>query len=318
MRGLPAFRPNYDAIARAMQISRVNRTRSSMTQACEGMPLPRASVLLALSSALWFHAAAASDKPAVDRPEALPTAVEARYRLLYNGIGVGHLQINATASEGTYSLSGSGKVSAFFGAVSWSGSSAVSGSLEGGGEPSPTSYAFDWRHNKKGGSIKLGFSNRSATDVAVTPPPSPHPDLVPIAPAHKAGVLDPVSAVLALTKADGRPPCDRRVGIFDGKQRYDIVLTPKRMTQFASSSGNAEPAHVCRAMYEPIAGHRDNEATKTYASNRDVEVVMRRVPGTVLHVPYSVMVPTFWGTGSMITDRIDVVTPSKGRIALTR
>ena len=263
--------------------------------------------------------AVASDKMAAGKTEVLPTAVEARYRLLYNGIGVGHLHINSTASGGTYSLSGSGKVSAFFGAVSWMGSSSVSGALKGG-EPLPASYVFDWRRNKKGGTIKLGFSDRTATEVAITPPPSPHPDLVPLSPVHKSGVLDPVSAVLALTKADGRPPCNRRVGIFDGKQRYDIVLTPKRMIEIPVSggSGQSEPAHVCRAMYEPVAGHRDNDATKTYASNRDVEVVMRRVPGTALHIPYSVTVPTFWGTGSMVTDRIDVVTPSTGRVALTR
>lgn len=249
----------------------------------------------------------------------LPSAVEARYRLLYNGIGVGHLHINSSAAGGAYAVSGSGKVSALFGAVSWSGSSSVTGVLLGG-EPVPSAYAFDWRHNKKGGAIKLGFKDRTATDVSVTPPPGPHPDLVPLAEAHKAGVVDPVSAILALTKPDKRPPCDRRVGIFDGKQRYDIVLSPKRTTQLPSSSpgGHPETAHVCRAMYVPVAGHRDNEATKTYAANRDVEVVMRRVPGSVMHIPYSVTVPTSWGTGSMVTDRIDIVTPDSGRIALTR
>jgi hypothetical protein len=71
-------------------------------------------------------------------------------------------------------------------------------------------------------------------------------------------------------------------------------------------------------MYEPVAGHRDNAATKTYASNRDVEVVLRRVAGSGLLIPYSVTVPTFWGTGSMVTDRIEIVTQGAGRIALTR
>lgn len=249
----------------------------------------------------------------------LPSAVEARYRLFYNGIGVGHLHINSSTAGGGYSVAGSGKVSALFGAVTWSGSSSVSGVLLGG-EPVPSAYAFDWRHNKKGGAIKLGFKDRTATDVSVTPPPGPHPDTVPLAETHRAGVVDPVSALLALTRPDKRPPCDRRVGIFDGKQRYDIVLSPKRMTQLPASASGGQPemAHVCRAMYVPVAGHRDNEATKTYAANRDVEVVMRRVPGSAMHIPYSVTVPTFWGTGSMVTDRIDIVTPDSGRIALTR
>ena len=109
--------------------------------------------------------------------------------------------------------SGLGKVSVLMGAITWSGSSNVSGAIEGGA-PSPATYAFDWKNNRKGGTINMGFKNRSAAEVAVVPPPDPHPDLVPLTPAHKSGVLDPVSALLMLTKADGRPPCDRRVGIF--------------------------------------------------------------------------------------------------------
>ncbi len=251
--------------------------------------------------------------------EPLPTSLQARYKLLYNGIGVGHLHLDSSVEGRNYTLSGSSKVSVMFGAMTWSGSSSVTGTIDGAGL-APQSYAFDWRHNKKVGAIKLGFRKQTATEVAVAPPPGPHPDLVPLTEAHKAGVIDPVSAVLALAKPDGRPPCDRRVAIFDGKQRYDIVLTPKRTTQLpsAASGGPAETAAVCRAMYEPIAGHRANDSTKTYTSNRDVEVVMRRIPGSAMHVPHSVTVPTAWGTGSMVTERIDIVSPTVGRVALTR
>jgi len=259
-----------------------------------------------------------TEKPAAKSGEAWPTAVQARYRLRYNGIGVGHLDITSTTAARSYSVSGSGKVSVLFGAITWGGASTVSGAIDGSGVPSPGKYAFDWYNNRKGGKIQLGFKERNATEVSVTPPPEPHRDLVPLTPEHKAGVLDPVSAILMLTKADHRPPCDRRVGIFDGKQRYDIVLTYKRQTTLPPVSGNGPPesAPVCRAMYEPVAGHRANEATKTYASNRDVEVVMRRIPGSQMYIPYSVTVPTFWGTGSMVTEHIDVTTQSVGRIAM--
>ncbi len=122
-----------------------------------------------------------------------------------------------------------------------------------------------------------------------------------------------------LTKADDRPPCERRVPIFDGKQRYDVVLTPKRLTKLASvtKGAPAETAYVCRIMYQPIAGHRDNEDTKAYAANRDAEVVLRRIPGSDMLIPNSITIPSAWGTGSMVTDRIDVVTAAAGKIALT-
>jgi hypothetical protein len=289
---------------------------------------PTASVALTLRGgrALVFFAwglalplSANSGEKAADRMgEAWPTTVQAHYRLRYNGINVGRLDVNSDTTAKTYSLSGSGKVSVLFGAFSWSSSSSASGSIEGG-VPAPTSFAFDWRQNKKSGTTRIGFKDRAATEIAIKPPPRIKPDVVPLKPADKVGALDPMSAILMLTKADNRPPCDRRVGIFDGKQRYDIVLTPKRTTRLPPPSGNgpAETAHVCRIMYEPVAGHRANADTKDYASNRDAELVLRRIPGSEMLIPYSVAIPTPWGTGSMVTERIDIVTAAAGKIAFT-
>lgn len=275
-------------------------------------------VLLTAAVVLLPLSANSGEKPADGLGEAWPTSVQAKYRLRYNGIDVGHLNINSNTAANSYSLSGSSKVSVLFGAIIWSGSSTVSGTIEDG-TPAPATYAFDWRNNKKRGTVNIGFEDRSATQVAVKPPQRARPDLVPLTPADKAGVLDPVSAIMMLTKADNRPPCDRRVGIFDGKQRYDIVFTPKRLIRLPPPSGGAssETAHVCRVTYEPVAGHRDNEDTKTYASNRDVEVVLRRVPGSAMLIPYSVTIPTAWGTGSMVAKRIDVITATAGKIAFT-
>ena len=274
--------------------------------------------LLALGLALMSLPASAGEKSAEPARETWPSAVQARYRLRYNGIDVGHLHVNSNAAAKTYALSGAGTVSVLFGAITWGGSSTVAGAIDGG-TPAPATYAFEWHNNKKVGTIRMGYKHRVATEVAVVPPPGAGPDVVPLTPAHKVGALDPVSALMMLTKADDRPTCERRVGIFDGKQRYDIVLTPKRQMRLPATSGGgaAEIAEVCRVMYEPIAGHRTNGATKTHAGNRDVEVVMRRVPGAQMLIPYSVTVPTFWGTGSMVTERIDITTTTGGKMALT-
>ncbi len=281
------------------------------------MPLTgrRCLALPVLALALLPASALAQSKPA----EAWPTTVQAHYRLKFNGLDVGQLDVTASTAGKNYSVTGNGKVSVLFGAVTWTAASSVSGTIDSG-TPVPASYAFDWKSKKKAGVIKMRFKDRTAAHVEVAPAPEPHPDVVPLTPSHKTGALDPVSAVLMLTKADGRPPCDRRVGIFDGKNRYDIVLTYKRLTRIAPSKagGASEVATVCRAMYQPIAGHRDNASTKTYAANRDVEVVMRRVPGSELLIPYSVSIPTAWGTGTMVTERIDVTTQSVGRVAMTR
>lgn len=282
--------------------------------------LPRcASALMLLSLALGSlpQAAHSSDKSAKPS-ETWPTTVQARYSLRYNGIEVGNLKVNSKTTADSYALSSSAKVSVLFGALKWAGSSTVSGAIERGA-PVPAAFAFDWRQNKKSGATQIGFKQFVASDIAITPKPRNKPDMVPLTPAHKAGAFDPMSAVLMLTKADSRPPCERRVGIFDGKHRYDIVLSPKRTAKLPASAngGPAETAYVCRIMYEPIAGHRDNEDTKSYAANREAEITLRRIPGSDMLIPYSVTIPTSWGTGSMVTERIDIITAADRKIALT-
>ena len=248
---------------------------------------------------------------------AWPTTLEAHYALRYNGIEVGRFYVKSTVDDKAYAMSGSGEVSALFGLVKSSGGSTVAGAIVGGA-PSPATYALEWHPKNKDGTVLMRFANRVATEIAVVPPPKIKPDIVPLTPAHRVGVLDPVSALMMLTKADGRPPCDRRVGIFDGTQRYDIVLSFKRVTPLPppKPGGQRALAFVCRAMYIPVAGHRENSDTKTYAANRDVEVVLARFPGTTVLVPYAVTVPTLWGTGSITTKRIEMTTAT-GKVTVT-
>ncbi len=250
--------------------------------------------------------------------EAWPAAVKARYKLQFLGVTVGHLDMASTTTGGTYTMTGSGKVSVLFGAVVWSGSTSASGTI-GNSEPVPTAYAHEWSNKKKTWAVQMRYKDRTASEVAVTPPPGDAPpDQVPVTPASKLGALDPVSAIMMLTRADGRPPCARRLAIFDGKQRYDLAFSFKRMTRLPLASGKetSEVAVVCRVTYAPIGGHRDNDATKSYAANRDVEVVLRRIPGTDMMIPHAVTIPTTWGTGSMTTERIDVTTGTGRKVAM--
>jgi hypothetical protein len=274
-----------------------------------GAALALAAVALGCS-----QPANAADKPG----EPWPATVHARYRLSYLGLTVGQIDMMSTTASGRYTMVGSGKVTALLGAVKWSGSSSASGTIENG-TPLPAAFSNTVTNSKKSWATELRYKDRNAPDITITPPPGdPPPDLVPLTPAHKTGALDPLSALMMLTKADGRPPCARRLPIFDGKQRYDLVFSFKRMTRLATSKENAgsEVAVVCRVAYEPIAGHRANDDTKAYVANRDTEVVLRRIPGTEMMIPHSVTIPTAWGTGSMTTEKIEVTTAAGTKIAM--
>jgi hypothetical protein len=258
------------------------------------------------------QSADAGDKPA------WPAAIKARYSLRFDGMEVGKLAIDSTTTDTSYKLSGWAKVSVLFGAMTAGGSSTATGKIERGA-PAPAAFAYDWFQNEKRGKVQIGYKDGAASDIAVQPPAKVKSDTVPLKPADKTGTVDPLSALLALTKADGQNPCERRARIFDGKQRYDIVLTPKRLARLPSSTGGdqSEPAYVCRLMYEPVAGHRNNADTKTFAANRDWELVLRRIPGTEMLIPYSVTIPTPWGTGSMVTEKIEVSADKVRKAALT-
>lgn len=247
-----------------------------------------------------------------------PTAVVAKYKLKFNGISVGKIGFSSKAAGKSYELTSNGEVSLLFGAIKWTGASNVAGAIEAV-EPSPKTYAFDWKRNKKGGAIKLAFAGRKAVQVAVEPPPSAHHDTVPLTDKDKQGVIDPLSAIMALTSAAKGDPCDRRVKVFDGKQRFDIVLSPKRQSVIPApkAGGASAVGYVCRVMYEPIAGHRANADQKAYATNRDAEVVLRRLPGSEALIPHSVTVPTAWGTGTMVIERVDVTSATAGQFAVT-
>jgi hypothetical protein len=276
----------------------------------------RAIALLSLGFMLLPLPVHAGEKSA---KHAWPAAVTAHYSLRFNGIEVGRLKLKSDTSETSYSISGSAKVSVLFGAFKFAGSSSVSGAIQQGALM-PEAYSFNWSKDKKlKRALDITFEDQIAKNIAVKPEPKVRADRVPLKPAHKTGNFDPMSAVLMLTKADSRPPCDRRVEIFDGLHRYDIVLTPKHRVRLPASSAGSRPeiGHVCRITYEPVAGHRDNEDTKAYASNQDAEIVLRHVPGSEMLIPHAVNIPTQWGTGSMVAERIDVTTTAAEEIAFS-
>lgn len=264
------------------------------------------------------YMAVADSGPKATAAELGALTVEAHYALHFNGIKVGHIDMASKLKENVYTLSGAASVSVLFGAFKYSGTSNATGSIDNG-LPQPASYGVEWRANKKAATTHIAFKDSRATDIKIDPPPKLKHDTVPLTPAHLAQALDPMSAVLRMTTGNDRTPCDRRLPIFDGHQRYDIVMSFKRMIRLPQRVAGQSPSvgYVCRLAYEPIAGHRDNADTHAYAANRNVEIVMRAVPALRLHIPHSISIPTEWGTGSMTMTGVEITGPTGVRTALS-
>ncbi len=85
--------------------------------------------------------------------------------------------------------------------------------------------------------------------------------------------------------------CRRTVPIFDGRQRYDLKLTFKRMDKVSAEKGYAGAVVVCGLTYQPIAGHRASKPLVKYLSHgREMEVVLAPVAGTRVLAPFGLSI----------------------------
>ena len=157
-----------------------------------------------------------------------PAQVNAVYSITFNGFDIGTFEFNSAVNGQAYALTGDAKLSALLGAFTWRGTTKTSGAI-GRDQPRPAGYTFSYAGTGKTGSVQLGFAGDAVSNVSVLPlMPPPQTPTVPLREPHLKGVLDPLSAVMALSRATAPNPCDRKLAIFDGKQRFDLLLSFKR------------------------------------------------------------------------------------------
>lgn len=245
-----------------------------------------------------------------------PSKIKASYNIEFAGIEIGKFRFQSTIDSASYSSSGSAKLSALLGAFKWRGSTSSTG-VWGRGEPQPSRYAFKYKSNSKSGSVDMSFRKGSVADRTLEPPSKPSKRSVPLSEGHLKGVLDPMSAVMALTTGQIDKPCDRKVAVFDGKHRFDLELSYRRKERIKEARPSGEPdiAIVCGVRYIPIAGHKDNKSTRYMAAAKGIEVALRPIPSANILVPYEIRIPTFAGSAVLRSQRVEITTGMK-QIAL--
>ena len=246
-----------------------------------------------------------------------PSRVVAKYDVTFAGFHVGSLKFRSDVGANRYSLAGEAKVSAVFGAFKWQGKTRSSGRAARN-SPRPAKYTFNYRSNSKSGSVRMAFQKGHIVRNEVVPYKPYSRKHAPLRAEHMQGVFDPISAVMALTRVSGAHPCKRRIPIFDGKQRFDLVLSPAGRARVKESqpSGQPELAYVCRVKYVPIGGYKKNRQTKYMAKNNGMRLILRAVPSAQIFVPYQVRVPTIAGEAVLTSRSIDIITAKRQRIAL--
>ncbi len=237
-------------------------------------------------------------------------------------VGSGKFRFASAQDGNRYTMKGSASFKAFLGFYKWKSSVASNGYLRST-KTQPNIYAFRASSDKKRESIRLNFTSKGVKKVSAIPPTRPHPKRIKIRPQHLKNVVDPLSAVLAFKDSapsltNGSKACNRRIQIFDGRQRFDVALSFKRKDYAQLSNGKSRTAFVCRAKYRPIAGHKRNKTVNYMSSSNGLEIWLVPLPKAKMYVPYRIVVPIVIGTASAELASFKVRDPKTGVIALAR
>ena len=103
--------------------------------------------------------------------------------------------------------------------------------------------------------------------------------------------------------------CDQTVPVFDGEQRFNLILKPRRTAKLDknASTGYSGFAAVCGVKFIPISGDRpDNPGIKLMSETNDIEVWLVSLLGTEIYVAYHIVLPTLVGYGSATSTSFEI------------
>jgi hypothetical protein len=225
--------------------------------------------------------------------------IEATYRATLAGIPIGSGSWIVDIGPKHYASAASGRASGLMRVlVSGEGSSRVRGAVKQG-RLIPTIFAANI-HSYESYEVRMEMSGGNVRTLKNEPPVTESPDRVPLTDTHRRGVLDPMTALMISVPGTGEvvsgEACHAKLPIFDGRQRFDLSLSFKRMETVDAEKGYRGPAVVCSASYVPIAGHRPGRYVIRYLQEtRDIEIWLAPIAGTRVLIPYRVSIPTLFG-----------------------
>ena len=262
----------------------------------------------ALAAALMFAAIAATPAGAA--------TFESRFDISIAGYKIGQSSVTAEVTDTAYALSGEGRASGLSRIITDARGSASASGRMAGDRAVPASFGYRWVEGDDDERLAMTLRGNAVSNLKVEPArpkKDPEPDRVVLTDAHKRGIIDPVSALVWQVKAPADSlACARTVPIFDGEQRYDVTLSPKRRDRFdGGDKAYQGPVIVCRIDYTPVAGHREGKREiRELRENTGMEVWLAPLPepgtDTVFLVPVRIKIPTRFGLLEIAMDRLNV------------
>ena len=247
--------------------------------------------------------------------------LQAEYVATIAGVPVGHGNWFVDISDSTYTAMASGSTAGVLKIFSGAHGTGTAQGTMADGRPVPTSYAatiIDSRHVDE---VRIALANGNVTGYTAVPPLAPLPNRIPVTDADRRGVVDPMTSALTRVDGNGNPvspeACQRKLAVFDGRIRYDLSSSFKRMDFVKAERGYEGPAVVCALYFTPISGYVPNRSAIKYLIDlRDAEVWLAPIAGTRMLVPFRFTMPTPLGVGVLQARQfISVAEPAQAAAA---
>lgn len=238
---------------------------------------------------------------------ATPFTLSAHYALSMTHVRVGEINWAVHFTNKTYVASANGNASGVFSVlVKGKGSVTTHGALVDG-RPVPSRVNASVKDGHGSDDVEMTFEDGELKHVTANDPP-PKDNRIIVTPNLLHGVSDPLSAMLMPVKAGAlaQSDCDKTLRIFDGRRRYNLALSFKRIDKMTIKPGYNGPVLVCGVVLRPIAGYDPDSLLVRYLAGKlDLELWFAPVAGVGIIVPVRAVMPTLIGTMEIRADAFE-------------
>ncbi len=244
--------------------------------------------------------------------------LDASYAITAARLPVGSATATIELGNGEYAISMNGRAGGVMRMLSSGEGTLSARGVIIDGHPVPTTFAAATKSDDDAMDVKMTLADGVVTELTAAAPPKSD-DRVAVTDAHKANVIDPLSALLMPVTGTGdelsQSACQRTLPIFDGRRRFDLKLAFKRMDKVRAGKGYAGPVVVCAMTFVPVAGHRASSSLIKYLSNgREMEIALAPIAGTRLLAPFRVAINNMLGNLVVQANRFEVSPPARASI----
>jgi len=249
------------------------------------------------------------------------TRLDAHYTIKVAHISIGKSEVFVAIGDAAFTSAASGEASGMMRfVVSGEGAMRTTGAVVDG-KLVPATFALGTSHDRDRDTIKMTLDGGDVKDLTAETN-VPEEDRVPVTDADRKGIVDPLTAMLIRMEGTDNvvaaDACKRTLPIFDGRRRFDLALSFKRIAQVKADKGYAGPAVVCAVALHAIAGHRPGSALFKYLTGgRDIELTFAPIAGTRLLGPFGLAINSMLGNLVIEATEFTTTTAQAGATATT-